>query len=975
MNGRRVVTITSQRLLAGPEREEQDETSPAPMSGQLQWRRFAFFEKSTPALPPIEGGAAGRPTCISAAGEAAGSSGLLAIGDDAGYITWSDLNLSPESCHRIRAFEGCTQFCILRGDKLWAVGTEVGSGVSLTTIVKCWAPSFDANNELLFSSLVLRVDTGHHHDTLAAATAFAIADDATCAAVGFAEGTVLLYRDLLTSGGIPYPAPGPMPAIISPSSAEGSSRRGVASLHFSRTPLDSSVQKLFICFEEQSLPSGERAAQGVVSCNVHSAADSCSSLLLLDERGCAEGCSSISPETQELVVGRSDGVYFYSTEDRGGAAGLEGEKILVVCLSGYILVANLDDRSQRGAINIYDLQNKFIAFHALLPAGQVATAAACVQAPTMNVVYVLLSSGVLLRLKERSTASKLELLYRKNLYPVAISLAYAAGYDPASIMDIYRMYGDHLYRKCDYDGAMAQYLHTIGHLEPSYVIRRFLDAQRINLLTLYLGRLHDADCANADHTTLLLNCYTKLKDVPRLDAFIAARGSSSKIPTTEEEKRDDQGDMGKKFHVETALRVLKGAGYNDHACLLAAQHGAHDWYLRIQLERPSPDYKGALSYIGRLDASTAELYLKKHGKALVAHLPEETTGMLMALCTDRYTPTQATAVGAPPREHVSKAEDFIHLYVDRPKWLRLFLQYMLRQGGGGSPVVSNTLLELLLREWKGGEKSEGEGGVEQAAERKQREEEIMELLLSPGAEYDADHALVLVQSLDFKPGQLCLYEKLGMSSLILEHYMIMGDTPSMLRMCNREGRKSPQLWSKVLSHLVAQAGAGGAEGDAKWDSVREVLSLIAEHLVLPPLQVTGILMNRPDLPLSVARQYLSDWLREAMDEERASSGDALELEATTRQMHKEVAALKSSSSPPGFSSDLDLPTSALLLGAQGQTWIGEGAKFREIKLSQAQRSGDHEQFYRDLEDSNDGFAQIATEFGKGVIPLPDGAKP
>ena len=73
------------------------------------------------------------------------------------------------------------------------------------------------------------------------------------------------------------------------------------------------------------------------------------------------------------------------------------------------------------------------------------------------------------------------------------------------------MHGDHLYKKGDFEGAMQQYQCTIGHLDPSYVIRRFLDAQRIGLLTSYLEGLHDAGQASSDHTTLLLNCHTKLK--------------------------------------------------------------------------------------------------------------------------------------------------------------------------------------------------------------------------------------------------------------------------------------------------------------------------------------------------------------------------------------------------------------------------------------------------------------------------------
>jgi vacuolar protein sorting-associated protein 11 len=60
------------------------------------------------------------------------------------------------------------------------------------------------------------------------------------------------------------------------------------------------------------------------------------------------------------------------------------------------------------------------------------------------------------------------------------------------LAEIQRRYGDHLYVKHDYDGAMGQYIATIGNLEPSYVIRRFLDAQRIHNLTLYLEALHAA---------------------------------------------------------------------------------------------------------------------------------------------------------------------------------------------------------------------------------------------------------------------------------------------------------------------------------------------------------------------------------------------------------------------------------------------------------------------------------------------------
>lgn len=96
--------------------------------------------------------------------------------------------------------------------------------------------------------------------------------------------------------------------------------------------------------------------------------------------------------------------------------------------------------------------------------------------------------------------------------------------------------------------------------------------------------------------------------------------------------------------------------------------------------------------------------------------------------------------------------------------------YVLREGGKAGPTVADTLLELLLREWAreppesdAGVKprSRGDGVAREQAAKKQREAEVMSLLDSPRAGYDADHALVLVQMLNFKPGQLYLYEKVG----------------------------------------------------------------------------------------------------------------------------------------------------------------------------------------------------------------------
>jgi hypothetical protein len=64
------------------------------------------------------------------------------------------------------------------------------------------------------------------------------------------------------------------------------------------------------------------------------------------------------------------------------------------------------------------------------------------------------------------------MLYRKSLYVLALNMAKSQRLDESSVADIHRQYGDHLYTKGDYDGAMAQFVKTIGWTQPSYVIRK-----------------------------------------------------------------------------------------------------------------------------------------------------------------------------------------------------------------------------------------------------------------------------------------------------------------------------------------------------------------------------------------------------------------------------------------------------------------------------------------------------------------------
>ncbi|KAI8997885.1 hypothetical protein BDB01DRAFT_864962 [Pilobolus umbonatus] len=385
------------------------------------------------------------------------------------------------------------------------------------------------------------------------------------------------------------------------------------------------------------------------------------SVTILDEQGCGLGCAVMNDQ-QEMIVGRDEAIYLYDPTGRGPCFAYDTPKLSLSWFkSNYLVIvsppvttsthlssgarASLTFNPKRASTNeltkiaIFDTANKFVAYVGTFLGG--IRGVFC----EWNSVWVVGVDGKLYHLDEKDTPTKLEILFKMNLYVLAINLAHMQKYDDTSIAEIFKKYGDHLYNKGDYDGAMEQYIRTIGELEPSYVIRKFLDAQRIYNLTNYLQELHSKGLANADHTTLLLNCYTKLKDVSRLDQFIKT-------------------DTDLNFDLETAINVCRQAGYYEHAVYLAEKFHEHDMYLDIVIE-DTKQYDTALSYIRKLGPHEADMNLQKYSKTLLTHLPEKTTQLLIELCTGTLptsTPSTASPSGVKsPTASIKNSKAFSNL--------------------------------------------------------------------------------------------------------------------------------------------------------------------------------------------------------------------------------------------------------------------------------------------------------------------------
>lgn len=154
---------------------------------------------------------------------------------------------------------------------------------------------------------------------------------------------------------------------------------------------------------------------------------------------------------------------------------------------------------------------------------------------------------------------KIQTLLKKNLYNEAKKIAKTAKFPEEIIAEISKEHADNLYDKKQYKEALEEFLQTIGYLNPSYIIQRYIEVPQLENLIIYLEALIKQPVSsqsqsattstgaspndyNKDYTALLLNCYVKTKKKEKIDELISKQSNN-------------QSDSI--FDVETAIEVCR----------------------------------------------------------------------------------------------------------------------------------------------------------------------------------------------------------------------------------------------------------------------------------------------------------------------------------------------------------------------------------------------------------------------------------
>lgn len=749
----------------------------------------------------------------------------------------------------------------------------------------------------------------------------------------------------------------------------------------------------------------------------------------LDEHGCAVDCMIRSPQTKDILVARDDAIYSYNLRGRGSSFGYEGPKKLVTTLRDYIMfVSPQENTSQSTPLRSFGVGNdpynttkftiidpdlKIIAHSEPLPS-QISHMFCAWQ-----MIFLITQEGKVLRYQEKTFAQKLEILYQRDYYVLAINLAQKESVDVVQQNIIFRRYGDYLYSKGDYDTAMQQYLRAIDNTEPSQIIRKFLDNQRIHNLIDYLEELHEHGKASSDHTTLLLNCYAKLKDVEKLEAFIRQPGEL-------------------KFDLDTAITMCRQGGYPDQAATLARKHDEHLLVIDILIE-DLRKYPEAMAYLLRLEPPLAYEAGMKYATVLLEHESADETQFLIEYYTgifqtrkdaivEQETPVTQPGYASRATTAVQNLASMIPLPYVKTDFLRPSLS-----GSGEQPVTSQqvvetvtdsefveydvpkprtsfaafvdhpdqfirfleaciesenivdedridlygTLFEMYLSKAKGGDSAEKEKW-QQKAEALVKEKDIT---LNPS------NVLLLSNLADFVEGTKLVKEQQKMYFDIFRAYTSAHDTEGAIKALRKYGPEEPQLYPAALAYFTS------SESTLKESrsEIENVLNKIDSERLMAPLQVIQALSQSSVADMGLIKSYLSKTVEKERSEIASNRRLVASSRADTETKQGELEALNTN--PTSFSatrcsacgSPLDLPVAHFRCkhsfhqrclavddeGEEGECPVcaPNNTTLKAIRRAQLDSAARPELFTDAIARSRDKFGTVAEWFGRGVMDI------
>jgi len=465
-----------------------------------------------------------------------------------------------------------------------------------------------------------------------------------------------------------------------------------------------------------------------------------------------------------------------------------------------------------------------------------------------NSVLLILDDNTVIRLTETDMQEKINQLMKNEQFEVALAIAKSQAMPDYVIAGIHRQRADSYQAKHQYDKAIKEYIKTIGFIEPSYVITRFIDPQHAEFLIQYLEELSNKRLATKQHTTLRFNCYTKLRATEKLQSIV------------QQCLEDAERGLEPNFDVLTAVQVLTLGGFQEEALKIACAYHMHMTY--VDMLADSKDYQRVFEHLKTLDSENLTMIVKKYGLDILKHFKDESNRMQFTVFL--FECCAIGVKGPPPNETLVKTlpDEFMRVFLTYPRMLYQFLLQLVGETGKNcSSMIWNTVIEASI-----------------TAPQSSAEREFITYFDDPNAHFTAEDLLLLFQSQHFKAGLLKLFRRLNYYEEIIK----LSKGKEIIEVCKEFGDIDPSLWRKGLRKLVL---------DKDTENTKNMLDVLSVNKAIPFLVVMKILQLDPNQKFSLMKEFARDRFKSQQSLIRSIQSQSLLIEGKMVQQDMEAQNL------------------------------------------------------------------------------------
>lgn len=620
---------------------------------------------------------------------------------------------------------------------------------------------------------------------------------------------------------------------------------------------------------------------------------------ILDKLKGADLKDVIIDENDHLIVARNEGLIIYSKSGYLNTISIDMFKKQIFKFDKYILIITLNTTnssslimngySEPTKIVIIDIEQNLVSFSYTITTGVSNIF------KMWNDVYLMLSDGVLFKIHEKSIDDQLDIIIKRELYPIAIELLEnnnkRVPNDTSLILDIKKQYGDYLYDKDETTLAMEQYIQAITNIKTSEIIKKYKDSKEVLNLSKFLKKMIELNLATKDHITLLLCCYCKLKDEAQLNEFI------------ENYLLKEDDDMKIEFDLDTVVEICKETDFLVQASHLAQILKNPSLSIDILL-RDLNDPSSAIDYIKTLPIDETLRILIEYTSLLLNELPNQTTSLLIDVFTGKYKPKKTTSTTNIKKNGVSSNGQPVLL-----QSYKAFMSYMVSQqetdkdkdekdeGEEESqqltyqpprprvifPSFINKqnefviFLEAILENFDRFEGNENDKkdiintlyemyltlGSQDLENKEKWEQMAIELIRSNSSLVDKSSILMISNIFDFDEGKNFSHEGPGFEIDLFRSCVATRNINEVENILNKYGEKEPELYPLALMFYTSSEEIFNQIGI---DKFKLVLNKIVSKRILSALEIIQILSINKIATIDIIKDYIIEFIEREQNE-------------------------------------------------------------------------------------------------------------